>query len=269
MPPPSPALPSPLPTPSSSRRTSTDTLARSPALSHRRGNRAALRDYYGLKSPVPSANAAAHEPSGLGLQHEDADVKESELDRAGFDAEGYVREVLGREGLEGVLRIEAGLVNEIKGLDGERKALVYDNYSKLITATETIRKMRVNMDPLTPTTSTLSPAIAHISDTAASLASALQERVQVPRIVENGGLAADEERAEDKWRQRQTVRWVLDAPRRLRDCVDRGQREAAESDWSEVKALLDKWKGVGGAEEVRGECEKSLEGKADLDSNHG
>lgn len=30
---------------------------------------------------------------------------------------------------------------EIKGLDGERKALVYDNYSKLITATETIRKV--------------------------------------------------------------------------------------------------------------------------------
>lgn len=30
---------------------------------------------------------------------------------------------------------------EIKGLDGERKALVYDNYSKLITATETIGKV--------------------------------------------------------------------------------------------------------------------------------
>lgn len=33
-------------------------------------------------------------------------------------------------------------VVEIKGLDGERKALVYDNYSKLITATDTIRKVR-------------------------------------------------------------------------------------------------------------------------------
>ncbi|MCJ1399343.1 hypothetical protein MMC11_002545 [Xylographa trunciseda] len=158
---------------------------------------------------------------------------------------------------------------EIKGLDGERKALVYDNYSKLITATETIRKMRVNMDPLTPTTSTLSPAIAHIADTAASLASALQERVRVPRIVENGGVAEDEERAEEKRRQRQTVRWVLDAPRRLRERVSRGEGEAVESDWSEVKALLDKWKGVEGAEEVRRECEKVLAGRADADNTHG
>lgn len=30
---------------------------------------------------------------------------------------------------------------DIRSLDGEKKALVYDNYSKLITATDTIRKV--------------------------------------------------------------------------------------------------------------------------------
>ena len=33
-----------------------------------------------------------------------------------------------------------GLV-DIRNLDGERKSLVYDNYNKLIAATETIRKV--------------------------------------------------------------------------------------------------------------------------------
>lgn len=33
---------------------------------------------------------------------------------------------------------------EIRGFDGERKALVYDNYSKLITATDTIRKVTLS-----------------------------------------------------------------------------------------------------------------------------
>lgn len=32
---------------------------------------------------------------------------------------------------------------EIRGFDGERKALVYDNYSKLIMATDTIRKVYI------------------------------------------------------------------------------------------------------------------------------
>jgi len=35
---------------------------------------------------------------------------------------------------------------DIRGLDGERKALVYDNYSKLIAATDTIRKVRLWLD---------------------------------------------------------------------------------------------------------------------------
>lgn len=33
---------------------------------------------------------------------------------------------------------------EIKDLDGERKALVYDNYSKLIAAADTIGKVRMS-----------------------------------------------------------------------------------------------------------------------------
>jgi hypothetical protein len=40
-------------------------------------------------------------------------VQASELDAEGFDAEEYVRRVLSKEDLEGVLRIEAGLINGI------------------------------------------------------------------------------------------------------------------------------------------------------------
>lgn len=95
-------------TPSSSRRTSLDPPSRSQAPSPQTGlprrNRAALRDYYRLKAaaPVDSSNNA---------QQEEAALRESELDAEDFDPESYVREVLAREGLEGVLKIEAGLVN--------------------------------------------------------------------------------------------------------------------------------------------------------------
>ncbi len=37
-------------------------------------------------------------------------MKDSELDREGFDAEGYVRGLLGREGIAGLLGVEGGLV---------------------------------------------------------------------------------------------------------------------------------------------------------------
>ncbi|MCJ1251951.1 hypothetical protein MMC30_009189 [Trapelia coarctata] len=279
-----PTLTSPLPTPSSSRRTSTSSPIRShspspvrhPTPTQRR-NRAALRDYYGLKSTNVTNTLG---PSGLGIVGEDGEsvdgsgvgardgpggkwgdgeVKEGEMDKKGFDAEKYVREVLGRESLEGVLKIEGTLVGEIKSLDGERKALVYDNYSKLITATDTIRKMRLNMDPLTPTTSTLSPAIAHIAETASSLASSLQQRQKAPAIIANG---RPKEKAlkEEKRTLRQTVKWVLDAPRRLQEQVNSAEREAAEKEWEDVKRLLERWRGTDGVEEVGGACEKVLAG---------
>lgn len=103
---PRPSLTS-LTTPSSSRRPSLD-LPQNPP---QRRNRAALRDYYGLKKPA--AAAAPGEASRQDTPHDETGVRESELDAEGFEAQGYVKGVLAREGLEGVLRIEAGLINGI------------------------------------------------------------------------------------------------------------------------------------------------------------
>lgn len=131
---------------SSSRRPSLDTLTRSQATSparHPRRNKTALRDYYNLKAaaPVDASNGQQREEPDTTLP----ETKSSELDAPGFDAEAYVRDVLSRESLQGLLKIESGLINEIRGLDGEKKALVYDNYSKLITATDTIRKVSLSI----------------------------------------------------------------------------------------------------------------------------
>ncbi len=103
----------------SSSRTSLDTTASSRALpsaapSNRR-NRAALRDYYGLKG----AGANAAESNGANIRSNstseerphDESEELSELDREGFDADAYVSELLGREGLEGVLKAESKLLS--------------------------------------------------------------------------------------------------------------------------------------------------------------
>lgn len=150
---------------------------------------------------------------------------------------------------------------EIRNLDSDRKSLVYDNYSKLLAATSTIRRMRTNMDPLAPTTHTLSPAIAHIAETAASLSSSMQVLKRGP-----GGLGIDvqaensgEEAKKRKAKERDTVRWVLDTPRRLQELIDQDQEEEAEKEWEEVSRILDRWKGVAGTDALREECERIMQ----------
>lgn len=100
-------------TSASSRRPSLDSQPfPSPSVPARR-NRAALRDYYGLKNT--SNNSPALPPddpaTGGGGGGWGGGVQMRELDAEGFDAEEYVRQVLSKEDLEGVLRIEAGLIN--------------------------------------------------------------------------------------------------------------------------------------------------------------
>lgn len=103
----------------SSTRTSLDvpsasSLVRSSS-AHRRRDRSALRDYYNLKSPTSAPTSDAQPPTsagpGLGIEAVKEESSVSELDKEGFDAEAYVRDALAREGLEGVLRVEAGLVS--------------------------------------------------------------------------------------------------------------------------------------------------------------
>lgn len=249
---------SPPPPSNGSRRTSLEipssadgrAASRSPAPTARR-NRAALRDYYNLKPAGSRASSVASSvtatPSSP-VQPNAADTSflASELDSEEFSPEAYVQNLLATSNLATVLRAEGSLVSEIKTLDGERKALVYDNYSKLIGAVETIGKMRGNMEEegKMTVTKTLSPAVGYIADAAGAL-------------VKEGKAGGDHGRR--KWREQQeTVRWVLNAPRRLELLVEEGKREQAEADWEEVRTLLDTWHGVAGVRDVRVQCEKVM-----------
>ena len=104
------------------------------------------------------------------------------------------------------------------------------------------------MDPLTPATSTLAPAVSHIAETATSLSKALAVHP----------VAKQPTMLDGKEKQRETVRWVLNTPQRLSRLLDEDRREDAERDWAEIKPLLERWQGVGGVEELWDRCEQAL-----------
>jgi hypothetical protein len=132
------------------------------------------------------------------------------------------------------------------------------------------------MDPLTPTTHTLGPAISHIAQTAASLSSSMQDLQPQP-----GGLGiqihvegdeqdkqdkkASEEKQKHKRRQQETVKWVLDTPRRLRNMLDEGQDVQAQNEWDEVNSILNRWENVAGVKELRDECEQIMKEESESD----
>ncbi|KAM0327244.1 hypothetical protein ACHAQA_006379 [Verticillium albo-atrum] len=224
---------------------STNIAAVAPPPAKQRANRAALREYYNLKKQQQQqAGGGAGAPPPILEVTQHSEVPASELDTADFDADAYVQRAMEGSSLEELLRLYTRVLGEVRALDAEKKALVYDNYSKLISATETIRKMRANMDPLNPMASTLDPAIAQIYAQAKAMRDALRETVPAP---DSPARAAEEALARQR-RTRKLAREALDTPERLRRLVAEGKMLEARRQWEMPRRLLVVWKekGVGG-----------------------
>jgi hypothetical protein len=102
------------------------------------------------------------------------------------------------------------------------------------------------MDPLSPSTSTLAPAIAHIAETAASFSTELQS--------ENAGTDKSKRESEVE-----LVTWILKSPDRLKSLIEAGQKREAAHQWSVILKVLDRWKDVRGTEDVTSACQKVIQ----------
>ncbi|KAI0973216.1 Vps51/Vps67-domain-containing protein [Xylaria arbuscula] len=251
-----------LTTPTSSTRPSLDS-ARSPVSSpnpngslsapnaNPRRNRAALREYYNIRKGASTGAATPPQvevtdaTAGAGA-HEHSEVPPSELDKESFDTDAFVKKALAENGMQDLLRLYTRVLGETRALDAEKKALVYDNYSKLITATETIRKMRTNMDPLNPMASTLDPAIEKIYNQASEIRDSLRKSVPEPTETSK----AEAEARQRRLRTRQLAIEVLDTPERIRALVAEGRLDDAREAWKVPRKLLLVWKeqGFGGSD---------------------
>ncbi|KAH9323104.1 hypothetical protein KI387_017743, partial [Taxus chinensis] len=67
------------------------------------------------------------------------------IDTPDFDPERYMNALVGRINVEGLLQRHVEMAAEIKNLDSDLQMLVYENYNKFISATDTIRRMKNNV----------------------------------------------------------------------------------------------------------------------------
>lgn len=65
------------------------------------------------------------------------------LNSTDFDPEAYVNNLLKRKGLDELVAVEEDMVQNVRRLDAEMQQLVYENYNKFLTATNTVRNMQI------------------------------------------------------------------------------------------------------------------------------
>ena len=100
-----------------------------------------MKDRKNKKKKQGKTNTLLASYYGLSAPDED---ETKDIDSVHFRAKQYTEEMLTKEGVYSLLKIDDDMVQEIRRLDCDMQSLVYENYSKFISATDTIRLINTN-----------------------------------------------------------------------------------------------------------------------------
>ena len=150
----------------------------------------------------------------------------SPLDAASFDAKRFVGGLLRELPLPELLRRHTELAKEIEELDGDMQTLVYENYSKFISATDTIRDMTGDVAGMRRGMSELEAAMGGVAERSAGVNATLAARRA--NIDELNGVRS-------LLRQ---VRVLFDLPGRLRAALDNDAPDVAAEYWAQAAPVL-------------------------------
>lgn len=113
--------------------------------------KAMLAGYYGAPGGAGEGGGKSGEPAGqLGKQSQHPGLGAPTVDSPAFDADYHITNLLRNSTLERLMVEHRNTAREIKHLDSDMQQLVYENYNKFISATDTIRAMKTKMDDALP-----------------------------------------------------------------------------------------------------------------------
>lgn len=99
-----------------------------------------------------------------------------DIDGGGFESEHYLKKIYSALPLGELVTKEKKLGTQIKSLDSEMQTLVYENYNKFISATDTIRKMKSQVDGMEGSMSRLVENMSSISTLSGDITETLADR---------------------------------------------------------------------------------------------
>ncbi|KAI8492783.1 Vacuolar protein sorting-associated protein 51 [Branchiostoma belcheri] len=131
----------------------------------RRKRHGMLKLYYGLQAESGAKGAAAT-------------TDPCDINGAHFKPEVYLQRLMQEKSLNELMDKERDMVRQIRSLDSDMQTLVYENYNKFISATDTIRKMKNDFKKMEDEMDRLATNMESITEFSARISGTLQDRRQ-------------------------------------------------------------------------------------------
>jgi len=211
-----------------------------------------LAQYYGNDNQNNNNNNNNHN-SGGGGGGENVDSSSSEavfdplnINSPHFDAKKYVQKTLDKRSMSEVMERERLLNNDIKRLDMELQTLVYENYNKFITATDTIKKMKTHVESMEDEMSRLMgnmDKITSCSDAISRNLSTKRERIDKLSSVS---------------RMLKKMQFLLELPKRLRTCLDMKAYPVAVKYYNMANKILNQYRDLPSFQSIHKDSEQVM-----------
>lgn len=163
-----------------------------------------LASYYGFQE-------GGQDPNQSSSSLPQADL----IDTAHFDPNKYFKDLLNSNTVENLITHDGKMIHDIKSLDSDMQMLVYENYNKFISATETIRRMKDNVEAMEDDMASVRDKMESIAATSATLDKSLYEKRQtIDKLVRVKRLL-------------QRLEFLSELPERLEKMIEQGLYKGA------------------------------------------
>uniref|UniRef100_A0A0E0KIT4 Vacuolar protein sorting-associated protein 51 homolog n=1 Tax=Oryza punctata TaxID=4537 RepID=A0A0E0KIT4_ORYPU len=171
-----------------------------------RRTRDLLASFYNTDPSAAAAAAAASSAARPSPTAASASPLDS-INSASFDPDVYMNVLVQQSNLEALLQRHVKMAAEIKNLDTDLQMLVYENYNKFISATDTIKRMKTNIVGMEANMEQLLSKITSVQSRSDTVNTSLfDKRENIEKLHRTRNLL-------------RKVQFIYDLPTRLNKCI--------------------------------------------------
>ncbi|XP_056140923.1 vacuolar protein sorting-associated protein 51 homolog isoform X2 [Lampris incognitus] len=188
-----------------------------------------LKLYYGLNEE----GKAADQPESL---------DPCDINGPHFDPEMYLNKLRRECSLGELMDQESCMVKQIRSLDSDMQTLVYENYNKFISATDTIRKMKNDFKKMEDEMDCLSANMAAITEFSACISGTLQD--QHTQITKLSGVHT----------LLRKLQFLFELPARLNKCLELQAYAQAVCSYRRARCVLQQYSHLPSFKGIQDDC---------------
>ncbi|XP_055935425.1 vacuolar protein sorting-associated protein 51 homolog isoform X2 [Argiope bruennichi] len=160
-----------------------------------------------------------------------------------FNPDLYLHKLLKECNLNQLMQKEHQIYRQIQSLDSEMQTLVYENYNKFISATDTIRKMKNDFKKMEEEMDCLSSNMAIITEFSGNISSTLQGRRQ--QISKLSGIHA----------LLKKLQFLFELPPGLKMCIENGSYRQAVRYYLKAQKVLHQYEHMPSFHGIQKDCD--------------